>query len=353
LEQDEQLVLLVQTFCTKLGVSPTTLDAIMFNPAPDQLARFKFPEDISLGLLRSRFSIIKYLNRLVTPLLHYVDIRLYQSGKTIENKSTSSSSSSTSESKEVKESFTVDEKSLSYVVHQLKGLFFYSTKKSVFDALLASGTSTSTTANVFGTTMARVEINRIKAARAKEAGKDVDGVKTVFGQLFKQIKASVKYDTLKGKKNQQMWNTAFMGEGSIDVGGPYRECLSNVCADLMSDDVPLFVRSPNRRNDVGLGRDRWVVNPGCTSQLHLDMYEFVGVLMGIALRTSFSLNLDLPSFVWKQLLGEKVEVGDLEAIDKLFIQVLLTCSDCLSCTPILNSLLVMLLMVRYQSIGHW
>jgi hypothetical protein len=30
-EMDEALVLLVQTVCTKLGVSPVTLDAIMFS----------------------------------------------------------------------------------------------------------------------------------------------------------------------------------------------------------------------------------------------------------------------------------------------------------------------------------
>ena len=31
------------------------------------------------------------------------------------------------------------------------------------------------------------------------------------------------------------------------------------------------------------------------------MFEFLGVLMGIALRTRYTLSLDLPSVVWKQV----------------------------------------------------
>lgn len=50
------------------------------------------------------------------------------------------------------------------------------------------------------------------------------------------------------------------------------------------------------------------------------MYEFVGVMLGIALRTAYTLNLDLPTFVWKQLLNERPDLSDLEQIDRLFIQ---------------------------------
>jgi E3 ubiquitin-protein ligase HERC2 len=273
------------------------------------------------------------MNRLVTPLLHYVDIRLYEaSGKVIqfseidtkESKSDAKSNISDAD-RELKLALQAfDDKSLSYIVHQLKGLFFFSTKKSVFDALLTQGTPQQPQQPGYppSTQNIRVDINRIKASRVKEnKGKDPNGMKTVFGQLFTQLKTT-RPEQLRGKKNQQMFNVAFLGEGSIDVGGPYRECLTNVCAELMSDVIPLFLPCPNRKNEVGLGRDRWIINPGCTSSLHLEMYTFVGVLMGLALRTSFSLNLDLPSFAWKQLLGEKAEVSDLEAIDKLFIQAL-------------------------------
>jgi len=73
---------------------------------------------------------------------------------------------------------------------------------------------------------------------------------------------------------------------------------------------------------VGLNRDKFVINPGCTSSLHLRMYEFVGALMGMALRTGDSLNLDLGGTVWKALLGERVTIADIDGIDKLCISAL-------------------------------
>jgi len=52
------------------------------------------------------------------------------------------------------------------------------------------------------------------------------------------------------------------------------------------------------------------------------MFEFVGVLMGIALRTKQTLSFDLPSLIWKQILNERIDITDLEAIDKLCVQAL-------------------------------
>jgi len=56
--------------------------------------------------------------------------------------------------------------------------------------------------------------------------------------------------------------------------------------------------------------------------LHLAMYEFLGVLMGVALTTRFPLSLDLSSIFWKGILSTKTELSDLEAVDKLCIQAL-------------------------------
>lgn len=52
----------------------------------------------------------------------------------------------------------------------------------------------------------------------------------------------------------------FDGEGSTDAGGPYRECFSNLCQELMGV-LPLFVRTPNNTHAVGEGRDQFVPNP--------------------------------------------------------------------------------------------
>ena len=49
------------------------------------------------------------------------------------------------------------------------------------------------------------------------------------------------------------------------------------------------------------------------------MLEFVGALMGCAIRTKNFLNLDLPSIIWKQLVDSPITRKDLENIDRYTI----------------------------------
>lgn len=51
-----------------------SLDCLMLSPRPDDLVRFKLLQGLDVRSLQSRFGVLKYLNRLVTPLLNYVDI---------------------------------------------------------------------------------------------------------------------------------------------------------------------------------------------------------------------------------------------------------------------------------------
>lgn len=96
------------------------------------------------------------------------------------------------------------------------------------------------------------------------------------------------------------------------AGGLFRDAVSHVCDELMCRDsknrpVPLFVPCPNSRG-FGDNQEKFVPNPGCTSSLHLSMFAFVGKLMGIAIRGRHVLNLDLPSLVWKPLVGQVCEL---------------------------------------------
>lgn len=308
LPMDEALVALVQKVANRLGLSPNSLDAGTLNLSPDLLARFKLLQGVSLPALRARFAVIKYLNRLVTPLLDFVDLRSVESVRSDEP---------TDEKKG-------GDQTLSQVVVRLKSLYFISTKKSVVDALLESDTGHAMEANspffAGNSTRVRVSINRITSARRLEnRSKDPDGLKSQFGQLYTQT-IMTNPSSYKLKKDEQAYSVNFVGEGSIDAGGPYRDLLSGVCSELMSDALPLFIPAPNRKNDVGINRDKFLINPSACSSLQLSMYEFVGVLMGLALRTGFALNLDLPSLIWKQLLGDEPDESDMEGADKLFVQ---------------------------------
>ena len=78
---------------------------------------------------------------------------------------------------------------------------------------------------------------------------------TVFGQLFTGLKA-FGFSGLRGigQNGTQPWNVDLVGEGSIDVGGAYRETLTLACYDLMQGTCPLFIHCPNGVNGVGLNR---------------------------------------------------------------------------------------------------
>ena len=46
-------------------------------------------------------------------------------------------------------------------------------------------------------------------------GNDPDGTRSIFGQLFDQVK---KFDVNTLKSDNQLWSVDFVGEGSIDAG---------------------------------------------------------------------------------------------------------------------------------------
>jgi len=132
----------------------------------------------------------------------------------------------------------------------------------------------------------------------------------------------------------------FAFEHSIDAGGPFRELLSVLSTELQSSDLPLFIPSPNARSAVGADQDKWVPRPALAdphssdarhphpvfaeplSPLLTNLYEFVGKLMGMSMRTGCFLNLDFAACVWKHLVQEEVETRDLAGVDLLSQQLL-------------------------------
>ncbi len=68
----------------------------------------------------------------------------------------------------------------------------------------------------------------------------------------------------------------------------------------------LLCPSPNNKSKSNIGKGKYILSPSRTSSLDLSLFEFLGILMGVCVRTGSHLNLDLPQFVWKQLAGQKV-----------------------------------------------
>eukprot|EP00455_Lapot_gusevi_P053294 TRINITY_DN828_c0_g1_i5.p1 TRINITY_DN828_c0_g1~~TRINITY_DN828_c0_g1_i5.p1 ORF type:complete len:366 (+),score=177.15 TRINITY_DN828_c0_g1_i5:90-1100(+) len=96
--------------------------------------------------------------------------------------------------------------------------------------------------------------------------------------------------------------------------------------ELHSPAVPLFVPCPNAQSDAGENRDKWVPRTLPPAEkvneraLRLQGYEFLGQLMGLAIRTQNLLPLNLPSLVWKQLVCDPITLDDVKAVDLLSYQ---------------------------------
>ena len=101
-------------------------------------------------------------------------------------------------------------------------------------------------------------------------------------------------------------------EQVLGQAGPYRAFFADVCHELQScksrtDPYPLrlLVPTPNQLHCIGEGRDLFMPNPfvedGCTLPRELELFEFLGRLLGIAFRTKILLSLDIAFLFWKQL----------------------------------------------------
>lgn len=94
------------------------------------------------------------------------------------------------------------------------------------------------------------------------------------------------------------------GESVDDCGGGYSESIAEMCEELQNGSLPLLILTPNGREETGTNRDCFIPNPEANSDHHLNMFQFLGILMGIAIRTGSPLSLNLAEPVWKLLVDE-------------------------------------------------
>lgn len=81
-----------------------------------------------------------------------------------------------------------------------------------------------------------------------------------------------------------------------------------------------------------------MLNSEKNSAEDLNQYQFLGVLMGICIRTGAKMILDLPKMVWKQLVGQKINIDDISEVESRFVsmvsQVLMNSLDEYSLNPL-------------------
>ena len=177
---------------------------------------------------------------------------------------------------------------------------------------------------------------------------------------------------------ERTFKVKFEGEGVDDYGGPYREIFGQLAGELqmLVGDVgylknkggravgagvatdqsldggnrlvelkcmlPLLCPTRNWRvetgEDVGgeerRGRNndsneegdsnyaadnsggRFVPNPDLTNHIYLEMFSFLGKIIGVALRSRICTKFRFPPFVWKAIVGEKADAEDLKTFDE-------------------------------------
>jgi hypothetical protein len=138
----------------------------------------------------------------------------------------------------------------------------------------------------------------------------------VFAQLYRGLKD---WHPAYLRRAGQSFRVKFSGERGIDAGGLYRECLNEAVEELFSQHLTLFVKTPNALNEGGIG---YVPNPKCSTPSHLKMFEFVGKLIGMSLRSDACLAFEFPPLIWKMICGSEIVIEDLKSVDIAGMQML-------------------------------
>lgn len=283
---EEQLVQYIDELCMSKKKDPMKLDPEEIAPTPQDLRHYRLLEELPVVDLREMFKIILYFNKQIEKILPLISLDL------------------TTSSRE-----SLDE--LQKLFLSTREYIFSTLKNNLFNSVI---TSTNTDSKP------DISVDRTKAMRMKYAGKvDSQAIVSLFGQIYRAINMSPPRNF---RNAERIFKVVFRGEGATDAGGPYNEAMSAMCDELMSRFLPLFVPTQNNIHNVGENRDAWIINPSADSALQLDLFQFLGKLMGVAIRTQNNLNLTLPPLFWKRLMLEEVTVADLKGVDECCCQML-------------------------------
>ncbi|TMW68516.1 hypothetical protein Poli38472_005984 [Pythium oligandrum] len=162
-----------------------------------------------------------------------------------------------------------------------------------------------------------LRLNRPKAMRHRLSGKtDMDGQFALFSQAYRGLHA---VGAAHYRSKSRIYKVDFLGENATDAGGPYNETFAQYADELQSSQLPLLIRSANAQHNVGAGREKWVLNPGATSPTLIAMYEFLGKIFGVAIRSQQYMSINIANLIWKKMVGERVTVEDLALVDSMLV----------------------------------
>lgn len=251
---------------------------------------------VPLEAISARFALLKHLNQCVKACLPLLDLRDTQSPWTMAHR-----------------------------LRQLSHCVFFDIKNALVEAAIdATNVASDTNSSGSSVNTARITLDRIQALESRDDREVEPSVsQCFFAQAFRQLHhVDPALFRRRIDSKGRLFSVKFRGEEGVDWGGVYREGANSMVDDLFSPHFSLFVLCPNGQHDTGVNRSMYLPNPKCTSPVATQMYEFVGKLLGISLRTRGDFPFALPSLVWKQLIGQPLERRDLEGTDAMLVQML-------------------------------
>jgi hypothetical protein len=184
----------------------------------------------------------------------------------------------------------------------------------------------------------------------------VDQARRQFARLRTPSWLRTPFTPPKGVKPVVPFDVHLKGETVVGQDGPFRAFFADVCREVLgvsvSDTQPssaegeqktptsaggaeagaLFVRCPNGVHGTGLNREMYVLRPSRQTEEHLARLRFLGQFMGVALRSSVLLSLDLPALFWRSFVGETATLADLSEVDETTANLIRTLRS-VSCRP--------------------
>eukprot|EP01114_Cavostelium_apophysatum_P001689 TRINITY_DN1146_c0_g1_i2.p1 TRINITY_DN1146_c0_g1~~TRINITY_DN1146_c0_g1_i2.p1 ORF type:complete len:4271 (-),score=1642.72 TRINITY_DN1146_c0_g1_i2:54-12866(-) len=301
---DAELMTYVENLYTEMDTSsPVYLAVDQLKPFTDAAsqAQYRRLSKVLLPAIRLRFEVLRQFNLSLQSVLPLVNFDRTHEG------------------------------SIAYLLSSCRGKIFHASKMEfVYDVL----DKTSVQGN-----QPTVNIDRLKLAakKDKEAASSAltpEGAvhHTMFGIAFQQLRSldptNLRQKKPGGAEPHFSLRINFKGENVQGEGGPYRQFFTDVSHELQSGVLPLFIPCPNSQQGLGENRDKWIPNPSADSPAQISMFEFLGRLMGLAVRTGTLLNLDLPAIFWKQVVGIAPDLKDLKQIDQSVYKALKYLAKC-------------------------
>jgi hypothetical protein len=117
-----------------------------------------------------------------------------------------------------------------------------------------------------------------------------------------------------------IWKVRLVNEGVDDAGGGYSESVSDIIEEVVNGAPALLIKTPNGQFNSGDNQDVFLLNPRASSPYELKLMRFLGVLIGVAIRTNNPICLPLAPCVWHQLTGMELDLRHLNDIATDFVR---------------------------------